>query len=623
MNENIYHYCREFIESTENPQFAIFIKGEWGTGKTYFIKKLIKSFSDNKSAVKCSDIIYISLFGVSSQAEIDAKIFQAIHPVLSSGGMQLAGVIFRTALKIGANFDINNDGKSDGSISFGGLPSKKSKIKIKEMNKKLIIVDDFERALLDPCQIFGYFSEIINQSNCKVIFVGNEEQIANEGENIKDRFKKIKEKTIGLEFQIEPDINNALDCFLAEAPISKDFNKEIKEIILEVVAILECSNLRIIRQSIFNLRILINSIDGIIKNNEHKADIIRIFLVLFIQKSLGLLTEENIDNAIIAFIKYRLNIKRYLEKINSDNNYKFNGFYDRYIPLLNCWKSIIFEGLCDKKYLTTEYEKEIAINSREEPKNLFILLDSWKELNKEKFYEMIEKIDCEIDDGKYLHPGEILHYFNIMAIFSNWKLLPRTVDEVKRKVLDVIERHKKQIVLIDDWGELAMSYGGWAYSDEITEIAEIKKILKDISKENYDELIKIQIKEDIENMDKDVKEFCRGLIHINGNNKYYRKPFLKLVDIDFFYNKMCSLSLKDQELIIYSLEERYGKKYSNGELYQEYRDDLQNLINLTQKYKNSIGSIEYNPIEFIKKNIADSLESLVEYFHEKTRPLPE
>ncbi|TCW60094.1 hypothetical protein [Treponema sp. J25] len=236
---------------------------------------------------------------------------------------------------------------------------------------------------------------------------------------------------------------------------------------------------------------------------------------------------------------------------------------------------------------------------------------------------MIEKIDCEIDDGKYLHPGEILHYFNIMAIFSNWKLLPRTVDEVKRKVLDVIERHKKQIMPIDDWGELAMSYGGWAYSDEITEIAEIKKILKDISKENYDELIKIQIKEDIENMDKDVKEFCRGLIHINGNNKYYRKPFLKLVDIDFFYNKMCSLSLKDQELIIYSLEERYRKKYSNGELYQEYRDDLQNLINLTQKYKNSIGSIEYNPIEFIKKNIADSLESLVEYFHEKTRPLPE
>lgn len=68
MNENIYHYCREFIESTENPQFAIFIKGEWGTGKTYFIKKLIESFSDNKSAVKCSDIIYISLFGVPSES---------------------------------------------------------------------------------------------------------------------------------------------------------------------------------------------------------------------------------------------------------------------------------------------------------------------------------------------------------------------------------------------------------------------------------------------------------------------------------------------------------------------------------------------------------------------------
>jgi len=43
---------------------------------------------------------------------------------------------------------------------------------------KLIIVDDFERALLEPGEIFGYFSEIIAQSNTKVIFIGNEEKIA-------------------------------------------------------------------------------------------------------------------------------------------------------------------------------------------------------------------------------------------------------------------------------------------------------------------------------------------------------------------------------------------------------------------------------------------------------------
>jgi len=619
MNESIYHYCKEFIESTENPQFAIFIKGEWGTGKTHFVNKLVESFSNDDSIVKSSEIIYISLFGICSQTEIDTKIFQAIHPILSSKGMQLAGTIVRTALKIGANFDINSDGKSDGSISFGGLPTGKSDIKLSGINKKLIIVDDFERAFLDPGQIFGYFSEIVNQSDCKVIFVGNEEQIAKEDEKIKDKFNKIKEKTIGLEFQIEPDVSNALDCFLSEIPISSDSSKEIKDIVLEVINILECNNLRTIRQSIFNLRILINGIDEKIKD-EHKQDIIRIFLALYIQKSLGLLTtKDTVDDAIIAFLKYRINIVKYIEKLKDEKSNYFYSFYDRYVPLSHCWKNIIFEGNYDEEYLTSEYKVENTINSKEEPKNLFILLNTWRELNKEQFMQLISIIDTEMDEGKYIHPGEILHYFNIMAIYSKWKLIPKNIDEIASRVLGIIERQKKNIIPIDDWGVLSMSYGGWGYSEGIPETAEIKKALIEVTKENVEALTEIQIDQDIDIMKDDIREFCKGIIHVNGNSKYYRKPFLKLADIDKFFGEMSSLSIADQEMIVYALEERYGKKYSNGEVYLEYRDDLSNLIKLAQKYRDNIGSIEYNPIELMKNNIADSLDSLVEYFKERSR----
>jgi len=549
MNERLEHYCKEFIESTENPQFAIFIKGEWGTGKTHFVNKLMESYAAIESQVKREEIIYISLFGVSSQAEIDTKIFQAIHPILSSKGMQLAGTIVRTALKVGANFDINSDGKSDGSISFGGMPSGKNDIKISGINKKLIVVDDLERAFLDPGQVFGYFSEIVNQSDCKVIFVGNEEQIADKDEKIKDKFNRIKEKTIGLEFQIEPDIQNALDVFLSEIPISVDSNAEIKDIINEVVSILECKNLRTIRQAIFNLRILINSIDEKIKD-DHKPDIIRIFFVLYIQKSLGTISsKDTVDEAIIAFLKYRVSYKKYKENMEKEKNNFFYSLYDKYIPLSNCWKNIIFEGNYDEDYLSTEYEIENKVNSIEEPKNLFILLNTWRGLDRETFKILFDTVNKEVEEGKYIHPGEILHYFNIMAIFSKWSLIPESIDDIYKKVVAMIEGYKSKIVPIDDWSMLSMSYGGWGYSDGIPEMVRIKNILMEVTKENNEILTKAQIESDINIMEDDIREFCRNIIHVNGNSKYYRKPFFKLVNVEAFYEKMHSLSISDQEMM--------------------------------------------------------------------------
>ena len=40
MNEHVYSYCRDFIVSDKSPQFAVFIKGDWGCGKTFFINEL-------------------------------------------------------------------------------------------------------------------------------------------------------------------------------------------------------------------------------------------------------------------------------------------------------------------------------------------------------------------------------------------------------------------------------------------------------------------------------------------------------------------------------------------------------------------------------------------------------
>ena len=41
MNEHIKKYIEYYIE-LDDPQYAVLLTGNWGCGKTYFIKKLIE-----------------------------------------------------------------------------------------------------------------------------------------------------------------------------------------------------------------------------------------------------------------------------------------------------------------------------------------------------------------------------------------------------------------------------------------------------------------------------------------------------------------------------------------------------------------------------------------------------
>ena len=217
MNEHIESYCREYIESDNSPDFAVFLKGDWGCGKTYFINKLMEKYTDCSGKLKKSEILYLSLFGVAQKSDIDDLIFQKIHPVLSSKQFKIASAVIQSALRLGLNFDYNKDGKSDGTLSLGGFGAdKKKKIYLKDLSKKLIIVDDIERTSLSPFQIFGYFSEYLYQLDTKIIFIGNEEHIASKEDTQKNEYHKIKEKTIGIEFSVKPEIESALNSFIKE-----------------------------------------------------------------------------------------------------------------------------------------------------------------------------------------------------------------------------------------------------------------------------------------------------------------------------------------------------------------------------------------------------------------------
>lgn len=623
MNDHIKKYCENFIESEKSPQFALFIKGDWGTGKTYFINNLIEQYGQN-TKIKESDIIKISLFGVRTSDDIDLKIYQAIHPFLSSKGMKIAGAVFRSAIKLGTNIELG-DGKNSLNLSADGTLITQFDNKKGSISKKLLIVDDFERALMEPCEIFGYFSEIITESDTRVIFVGNEEKIAYKNEEKKAEYLQIKEKTIGMEFQIGPVFNEAINQFVKDLSLAENSTDEVRDnlrkIVIEIAETLECKNLRTIRQALFNLNLFMDVIDNF--DDEDKETCIIIFLMLFIQKSMKFIeNSEDTETAIHIYFNTKLSYQKYCEQhIENKDSFDLNIYnYKQYhIPLLNHWASIIFEGNYRGELLKASYENEKKVieesqeNSR---KALFKLLRFYAMDDEAIFVQTLEKTNEEFMSGNYLHPGEILHYASIMLTFVDMKIIPESVDDIQNRVLKFLDDKKDQIIPVPDLGIMSDIYGGYAYNSKEPKFREIFERIKKLNDEKVLNQTKINIKNDLLLLKSDLSMFCNKIA-----NEYYKHPILSYCDPDDFYKKLSAISADDQELVFESFEKRYGKFYSNGHLLKEYCEDYKNLKILAERYTKDNENCLYNPQAYKKKGLAKRWMDLVKYFEEQSPEL--
>lgn len=619
MNEHIKEYCKKFIESQENPHYAVFLNGKWGTGKTYFINKLLEEYTDETN-VKGKDIIKISLFGVKSTDEIDMKIYQAIHPILSSKAVKLFGAVLKSAIKLGTTIDLNGDKKDDVTLSSDGLFELKSGDKVNSISKKLIIVDDFERAILTPNQIFGYFSEIITESDTRIIFIGNEESIFDKDEEKKKEYLRIKEKTIGVEFELEPDKKNAIDFFLSELSLQEKEYFSAK--ILEISELLNCDNLRTIWQALYNLNIFVSLIEDILEDND-KEYIFEIFLILYVQKNLEEIhKDDDINSILTGYYKYHKAYKKYTEWLNEQQNQKKDSYffpsYLTHIPFLDAWNKLIFEGYYNKEWLTKKYEDELSIrkqqNESKEMPSLFKLINNWRSFSNIEFEPLVKKVFLEFKEGKYVHPGEILLFANYMIIFSKWELIPNTVDSIIAIVNNLLKNKEDSIVPLSDWGTIEIGYGGYAYSTEIAEFSRLRKQLKEFNNKNLNKHAKKDFIAEISNISNNIDEFIKNIIHVNGSYKYYKQPILSFIDIDIFYEQLQKLDFSIREKIIAALSERYGKTYENEPFTKEYMPDYENLKKLRDKFKADEKPITYNPQMLFEKNIIKELDELIVYF---------
>ena len=344
--------------------YGFLLKGQWGCGKSYFIKEFIKN--DKSSKI----FFYISLNGLTSIEDIDIKLIEEITKNIRNNTIQ--GVTLKNITK---QLNIKN--------IFGIINREYSNVVLNcildfvtdiiSRENVVLVFDDLERCKINYIELLAYINSYIETQEMKVILVANEDEIQDE------EYDKIKEKAIGHSIEFIPNIKDNYEIFI----------NNIKDIVLKEILLNNTNNLvtELYNQEYSNMRTLqfiidkfVNLYNIVIKNSEFYKDVdineiifnYIIFSSIMYKKGKKIYDWKEMEYGYISIEegKYSYDNFRY--------GFKFIDIY-------------IYKGIIDKEEILNVLRKyKDTTLSKDNPYT--ILKNNYWELEDEKIYELIYDI---------------------------------------------------------------------------------------------------------------------------------------------------------------------------------------------------------------------------------------
>lgn len=567
------YYC-----TLQSPQYAVMLKGKWGSGKTHYINEYKKKLDE-----KQQKYLYISLYGVTSYDEIETKFLEQLHPKLYNKKTILAGKIAKGLLRATLKIDLDNDGKDDGSLnsqvpnlSAGDLLNTKDYI---------LIFDDLERCSININDLLGYINYFVEHQDYRVILLANDEKFKDEME-----YKDIKEKLIGKIFEVVSNTELAYASFTEniDNPIFTKFKSEI----LEIYTQSEYNNLRVLRQIIFDFDRFYKAIELNTFKDELVKELVAIFFILAIESRLGKvilsqLLESNEKYLTLLWEKDEVSKEKKKENIYYMliSKYPLLNKSD-YILDFNRWNEIL-----EKSLLNIEQIKSELLNSK-------YYLDentaSWKKLV--NFYsladELFEKILNDVislmEKNTYQDLNQVLLISSTLLYLNKNKLCTRPIDDIYTisftHIDFIIENNllpKDSIFKKRQFNKNA--YENLRFYDEDNDNFKIVLDYKDKKLSEYKERI---FKEDsfkiIELLNDESNEIYSFLSSSNyADNPYYNKPILSFIDVD----SLIQILLKKNGYAQYTFGAILGKRYEQSLFNKNIDSEIGFLHELQSKLK--------------------------------------
>ncbi|MCK5319809.1 hypothetical protein KAJ61_00285 [Candidatus Parcubacteria bacterium] len=480
-NNHIEKYLKYYCNAKNITPFTVLLKGKWGCGKTYFIKKFIKKQKGN--------FFHVSLYGLSNFDEINEKIIIELLPLISTKYNKIASSLFKKIKDI--------------PIIKKWVPPDSNELIIdiflkNKRNETVLIFDDVERCDIAIDKLFGYINHFVEFKNQKIILIANEEEILKL--EYKSKYREIKEKLIGKEFFVNPSPQKAIKIFTQDISCKnlKDRSEKVKKLLLEIFKQSNCNNLRLIQQALSDFEYFFENLqDEIQRNTEIFKKMFYEFIVIFIEHKSGKIKSKDFFKEWPQFFK----------GVSEEDREKkhFLDKYDNLSHFLTCFDvkilGKILQGISlskdEKSNLDIKIQQLIGINE-----------ESWKKLwyfedySDEDFFKNLKDVQNKWKNKKYSDFFVVIHILGIFLNFSEIKFIEKSKKDILKEGKKYIDYLIQNKIFPLDLKERKSGFGwkngsyGLGYVGSKT--SEWKNLLDFIDKKT-EELREASIKEKIKN----------------------------------------------------------------------------------------------------------------------------
>lgn len=566
-NRDIEQGLKQYCHFPHSQGFAVMLSGQWGSGKTHFIKQLMPELVPPGRILRDHKPLYVSLYGVTDPSEISDQLFQQMHPLLASKPSRFIGAVMLGAAKAAVRVDLGHAVQMSGT-----LPNLKLGNIMKGAIGRIIIFDDFERALLEPASILGFINPMVEHEDCKVVIVADENQIRE-----KDDYLARKEKTVGQTFELLADSRAAFNVFQNDIDDqdARQFFQRSRETILAVFADSKLNNLRHLRHFLWDFERLWKTLTG--EQKKHKEAM---------QELLSLLCASTIElrsgNMPGALFR-RADITHFMRLRDKESNadaIAAEAIFKKY-PTVK-FDSILLEPDTIKDLVLKSNLPAVRIQ-RELMAHPFFAkaedLPSWRALllssdfPREDHDRILDDFDADFAARRFQGEAEIYHVIGLSIMLSecglpNWPAAG-LLGKVRGYISDVYTRSEPTSDQMRephdpaDTGSLGLAY---ASLDDcrFSELAAFHKEQREEWRKKAYPRVAIQLQK---LMTSDSEAFLRDVCFTNGGtSRYARLGVLKLISEAEFAETLLAAPVQHAKTVMMALSIRYQQVASEPEL---------------------------------------------------------
>ena len=654
LKENeIIDIVKEYVEN-KNTGYAILIDGEWGSGKTYFVrekleKKLKKLWEETNRETK---FIYVSSYGVKSTNELDSKIYEKI--ILEFLPEKFKSKYQDIERGLGSLYEIIKEFKKLPNIPKNSIRNLIEILQKRNSKNYILIFDDIERCEMPITELLGYINEFVEHKSMKTIIIANEKEILKKKMYSNNELKYLVAENKMLDIPIEK--TRIDDIFYKNNKLEKDEDKklnieeldkrvekifgedllysQIKEKLIGIT-ILYVPDLKsvietIIDKEISNQRVkeciktYDNKLINIMQNKNHinirtlkiALKIIEKIFNLMFEMDLSMYEERIVHNCRTDILTYTMFECIEYKEGNSKESNKTEIFTiseeNNYMDVKNGFSFI--DDIIKKSYINCKKVKEVItlymktktedVNDLEDPVNVLGYYWQMDDKDIERNYLLLKE---KLSKNLYKISSYPKIIFIIMKL-NDIGFPEYYIEDVKNIMYNNLKK-VDNVEKFSDLDELNFSFNNQEEIKKYEEIINpIKDYIEELTKNERKENINLKIEKKA-GWGQNFSNYCME----KKNTFISRKEFFNLIDVENLLDCIKISKTKD----ISDFRRCIATIYNFKNLKEFYENDLQKLElfleglqNIDEKQMEEYDKSKKYNIEWIKRNIQDIIKIL-------------